>query len=123
METASVIKFGRASFIKFKDWENAKHNSVEEDASGEFIDKETSSDKNTENAALIAQLNDVIMQRKQAIRDKHDYTAQILEIDAKLLKLAIEKNDLTKKKNDLEAAKEIAMINRKEGKTNVKENY
>ena len=111
------------SFIKFKDWENAKHNSVEEDASGEFIDKETASDKNTENAALIAQLNDVIMQRKQAIRDKHDYTAQILEIDAKLLKLAIEKNDLTKKKNDLEAAKEIAMINRKEGKTNVKENY
>jgi hypothetical protein len=114
---------GTTSFVKFKDWENAKHKPVEEDASTEVADKETASDKNTENSALIAQLNDVIMQRKQAIRDKQDYTAQILEIDAKLLKLAIEKNDLTKKKNDLEAAKEIAIVNRKEGKTNVKENY
>ncbi len=112
------------SFIKFRDWETQRHKQIDEESDVEVVSSsQDASDKNTENSALIAQLNDVIMQRKQAIRDKHDYTAQILEIDAKLLKLAIEKNDLTKKKNDLEAAKEIAMINRKEGKTNVKENY
>jgi len=111
------------SFIKFKDWEAKKEKKVEENsADAPVMSSKTDTNKIEDNAVLISKLNDVIRMRKQAIRDKDDYSAQILEIDAKLLKLEIEKNDLTKKKNDLVAAKEIAAINRKEGKTNVKEN-
>jgi len=101
-------------FVKFSDWESKKYNSVKEDA------KEVA--KSPVNAELIANLADVSKQRKQAIRDKNDFQAQILEIESKLIKLEIEKNHLTQQKSDLIAAQQIASTSRKEGKTNVKEN-
>lgn len=105
-------------FTKFAEWESQKYNKkVEEDSSE--IKKE--SDK-VENAALIAQLADVVKARKEAIRNKDDFEAQILEIDSKLIKLDIERNDLAKKKADLVAARDISATERKEAKTNVKEN-
>ena len=104
-------------FVKFADWESGKYKQVEEDST-----TPTDSKENVENAALIAQLADVVRARKQAIRDKDDFQAQILEIESKLIKLDIERNDLVKKKADLEAARTISTTERKEGKTNVKEN-
>lgn len=105
-------------FTKFSEWESQKYSKkIEEDAS------EVSTDSKTpENAALIAQLADVVKSRKEAIRNKDDFEAQILEIESKLIKLDIEKNDLTKKKADLMAARDISATERKEAKTNVKEN-
>jgi hypothetical protein len=73
------------------------------------------------NAALIAQLADIEKARKEAVRNKESFQSQILEIESKLIKIEIERNDLTKKKQDLEHAKTIALTTSKEGKTNVKE--
>ena len=105
-------------FTKFSEWESQKYSKkIEEDAS-----KVSKDSKTPENAALIAQLADVVKSRKEAIRNKDDFEAQILEIESKLIKLDIDKNDLTKKKADLMAARDISATERKEAKTNVKEN-
>jgi uncharacterized membrane protein YdbT with pleckstrin-like domain len=103
------------NFIKFSDWETNKYaRPVQEDS-------DKSKEVESENSVLLANLADLVKARKQAIRDKDDFTAQILEIDIKLVKIEIERNDLTKKKNDLVQAQKIAEVSRKEGKTNVKE--
>jgi hypothetical protein len=105
-------------FTKFSEWESQKYNrKVEEDSTTIKKDSEK-----PENAALIAQLADVVKARKEAIRNKDDFEAQILEIESKLIKLDIERNDLVKKKADLVAARDISATERKEAKTNVKEN-
>jgi hypothetical protein len=107
-------------FTKFADWESQKYNrKVEEDSTGTNKESEI---KTQENAALIAQLADVVKARKEAIRNKDDFEAQILEIESKLIKLDIERNDLAKKKADLISARDISATERKEAKTNVKEN-
>ena len=108
------------NYIKFSDWEanKFKAKTVEEDAKKEVAQ---SAAEPSANAALIAQLADVEKARKEAIRNKNSFEAQILEIDGKLIRLEIEKNDLSKKRQDLEHAKTIALTTSKEGKTNVKE--
>jgi hypothetical protein len=112
-------------FVKFSDWESKKYSqsSVEEETEvASNTDAKQSNANTTENAGLIAQLSDVEKARKEAIRNKDTFQSQILEIEAKLLKLSIERNDLSKRKADLELAKTIAAKTSKEGKTNVKEN-
>ena len=105
-------------FTKFTDWESQKYKrNIKEDS----VNIKKESDR-PENAALIAQLADVVKARKVAIREKDDFEAQILDIESKLIKLDIERNDLVKKKSDLVAARDIAATERKEAKTNVKEN-
>lgn len=106
------------NYIKFSDWEAKKYQSasVQEDAEEKKITAEPSA-----NAGLIAQLADVEKARKDAVRNKENFQSQILDIEAKLIKLEIERNDLTKKKLDLEHARTIALTTSKEGKTNVKE--
>ena len=103
--------------MRFSDWEAKKYDAaVKEDAEETKTAAEPSA-----NAALIAQLADVEKARKEAVRNKESFQSQILEIEGKLIKLEIERNDLTKKKQDLEHAKTIALTTSKEGKTNVKE--
>lgn len=103
--------------MKFSDWEATKYApAVKEDAEETKTAAEPSA-----NAALIAQLADIEKARKEAVRNKESFQSQILEIEGKLIKLEIERNDLTKKKQDLEHAKTIALTTSKEGKTNVKE--
>jgi hypothetical protein len=107
-------------FTKFADWESRKYiRKVEEDSTNTTKEPEQ---KNQENSALIAQLADVVKARKEAIRNKDDFEAQILEIESKLIKLDIERNDLVIKKADLVSARDISATERKEAKTNVKEN-
>lgn len=103
--------------MRFSDWEAKKYDAaVKEDAEEIKTAAEPSA-----NAGLIAQLADVEKARKEAVRNKESFQSQILEIEGKLIKLEIERNDLTKKKQDLEHAKTIALTTSKEGKTNVKE--
>ena len=103
--------------MRFSDWEAKKYDAaVKEDAEEIKTAAEPSA-----NAGLIAQLADVEKARKEAVRNKESFQSQILEIEAKLIKIEIERNDLTKKKQDLEHAKTIALTTSKEGKTNVKE--
>ncbi len=101
-------------FINFSQWESSR--SIEENT-----DKNLGVEKKFNNSELIAKLSEVASQRKQAIRDNKDFDAQILEIESKLIKLDIERNDLLKKMEDLKSAKVISEKERKEGKTNVKE--
>lgn len=103
--------------MRFSDWEAKKYDAaVKEDAEEIKTAAEPSA-----NAALIAQLADIEKARKEAVRNKESFQSQILEIESKLIKIEIERNDLTKKKQDLEHAKTIALTTSKEGKTNVKE--
>ena len=103
--------------MRFSDWEAKKYDAaVKEDA----VEIKTAAEPSA-NAGLIAQLADVEKARKEAVRNKESFQSQILEIEAKLIKIEIERNDLTKKKQDLEHAKTIALTTSKEGKTNVKE--
>jgi len=102
-------------FIKFSDWEASKAKSLKEESNNK---KET---KNPDNSELIAKLSDLQRERKQAIRDSRDFDAQILEVESKIIKLDIQRNDLQKKLEELQSAKVISEKERREGRTNVKE--
>jgi hypothetical protein len=109
-------------FIKFSDWETKRFSSkVEEDSTKQQPTENATKEHASGNAELIAQLAQVTNDRKEAVRNKEDFQAQILDIEIKLLKLEIERNDLVKKKTDLEAAKQLSLTTNKEAKTNVKE--
>lgn len=97
-------------FTKFSDWEKTKYTAVQEDGQGEAT--------TIENAELLAQIGDLVARRKAHIKSKDDFEAQILDIDIKLLKLDVEKNDLIEKRKHLTGAKEIAATRRVEGKRN-----
>jgi len=103
--------------MRFSDWEAKKYDAAVKEDTEEI---KTAAEPSA-NAGLIAQLADVEKARKEAVRNKESFQSQILEIESKLIKLDIERNDLTKKKQDLEHAKTIALTTSKEGKTNVKE--
>jgi hypothetical protein len=96
-------------FTKFSDWEKTKYSSLEEDKNGATT---------PENAELLAQIGDLVAKRKAHIKSKDDFEAQILDIDIKLLKLDVEKNDLIEKRKHLTGAKQIAATRRVEGKRN-----
>ena len=97
-------------FTKFSDWEKTKYSAVKEE------DQDAAS--TPENAELLAQIGDLVARRKAHIKSKDDFEAQILDIDIKLLKLDVEKNDLIEKRKHLTGAKEIAATRRVEGKRN-----
>lgn len=101
-------------FTKFSDWEKQKYSGLQE---------ETEQEPNTseESAELLAQIADLVAQRKAHIKNKEDFEAQILEIDIKILKLEVEKNELKEKRKQLTGAKEIADKRRTEGKSHGKE--
>lgn len=105
------------TYMRFSDWEAKKYDAAVKEDTEEI---KTAAEPSA-NAGLIAQLADVEKARKEAVRNKESFQSQILEIESKLIKLDIERNDLTKKKQDLEHAKTIALTTSKEGKTNVKE--
>jgi hypothetical protein len=97
-------------FTKFSDWEKTKYTAVEEEEQGKAT--------TFENSELLAQIGDLVARRKAHIKNKNDFEAQILDIDIKLLKLDVEKNDLIEKRKHLAGAKEIAATRRVEGKRN-----
>ena len=96
-------------FTKFSDWEKTKYSAIKEE------EKEATT---PENAELLAQIGDLVAKRKAHIKSKDDFEAQILDIDIKLLKLDVEKNDLIEKRKHLTGAKQIAATKRVEGKRN-----
>ena len=104
-----------AQFTKFSDWEKQKYSNLQEE------DGEQEQNPSEESAELLAQIADLVAQRKAHIKNKEDFAAQILEIDIKILKLEVEKNELKEKRKQLTGAKEIAETRRKEGKSHGKE--
>jgi len=96
-------------FTKFSEWEQAKYKAVQEE------EKPTESEAN---ATLLAEIADLTAKRKHYVKYKEDFKAQILDIDIKLLKLEVEKNNLKEKRRQLEGAEKIADEKRKEGKSN-----
>ena len=101
-------------FVRFSDWESKRFKKVEEDAPGTKTEAPG-------NAELHAKLADITKARRESVRSKNDINTQILDIETKLIRLDIEKNDLLKRKADLQSAHEIASKTQLEGKTNVKE--
>jgi hypothetical protein len=106
------------NFVKFADWESKKYKSVEEDAPN----SSATSVQDGSNAALHARLADLSNVRRDSVRVKDDIKTQIIDLEIRLIKIDIEKNDILKKKADLESAYSINKKNSTEGKTNVKEN-
>lgn len=103
-------------FVRFSDWESKRFQKVEEDGVEAPAKTEAPG-----NAALHARLAEIIKVRRESVRSKDDIKTQILDIETKLIRLDIEKNDLLKRKVDLQSAYEIASKTQLEGKTNVKE--
>jgi hypothetical protein len=101
-------------FTKFTDWEANKYKSVTEDA----IEKPTESESN---ATLLAQISELVAKRKKYVKYKEDFKAQILDIDIKLLKLEVDKNNLREQRRQLEGASKINDERSKEAKTNTKD--
>ncbi len=98
-------------FTKFNEWEKAKYASLEEE-------QEQAPSESEANATLLAEIADLVAKRKNYVKYKEDFKAQILDIDIKLLKLEVEKNNLKEKRRQLEGAEKIADEKRKEGKDN-----
>jgi hypothetical protein len=95
---------------KFSDWESRKFRANEEE-------KEAARAKVDSNAKLLAEIADLEGKRKGHLKNKQDFEARILEVDIKLLKLEVEKNNLNDTREQLVAAHEISKSSRKEGKT------
>lgn len=96
-------------FTKFSDWEHAKYKSVKEE------EKPTESEATAE---LLAQIADLVSQRKKILKTGDDFKAQMLDIDIKLLKLEVDKNNLKEKRRQLEGASKITDERAKEAKSN-----
>jgi hypothetical protein len=99
-------------FIGFSDWEKSKYVKNEE------VEKKESE---TSSAQLIAELEELSVRRKKAVRDKDAYEAQILELDIRLKKLEIERSEIIRKQKDLSEARDIAKKNNTEGKSHDQE--
>jgi len=100
------------NFIGFSDWEKSKYVKNEE------VEKKESE---TSSAQLIAELEELSVRRKKAVRDKDAYEAQILELDIRLKKLEIERSEIIRKQKDLSEARDIAKKNNTEGKSHDQE--
>ncbi len=98
-------------FTKFAEWETTKYSSLKE----EEAEKPTESEATAE---LLAQIAELVAKRKTYVKYKEDFKAQILDIDIKLLKLEVEKNNLKERRRQLEGASKITDERGKEGKTN-----
>lgn len=101
-------------FVKFSDWEKTKY-SVSEDKEKEEIPAEPGS------AQLIAELEELNAKRKKAVKQQDAYESQILEIEIKLKKLEIERQDLLKKQKDLSEARELSKKTKLEGRSHDQE--
>lgn len=96
------------NFIKFTDWEKSKYPMQEE--------QQEHTGSSEVNAEILAQIADLVAQRKSHIKNKEDFEAQILEIDIKILKAQLEINELKEKRKQIAGAKDIASNRRREGK-------
>jgi len=97
-------------FRKFSDWETNRFSANEEEQAA-------ASSKVESNAKLLAQIADLEAKRKHHVKYKQDFEARILEVDIKLLKIEVEKNNLNDTREQLVAAHEISKTSRKEGKS------
>jgi hypothetical protein len=99
-----------SKFTNFKDWRSGK-NPVKESSSK----KESSLPANAELIALIEELAE---KRNQASRDNDGIGRQIYDLDIRVAKLEMQKNELLAKKSELEAAKNISEVRKKAPRTN-----
>lgn len=97
-------------FSKFNDWESQKYEAQSE------VESVVPKSKLEANASLLAQIAEVDLKRKAAVKNRKDFEARILEIDGKLLRMEVDKNNLLDSRDQLTAASKIAKETRKEGK-------
>jgi len=108
-----------SKFVKFSDWESNKYKSVDED--GAQASSKAAAAEGSNSAELHANLASLANTRREAVRVKDDIRVQIIDLEIRLMKLEIERNDILKKKAELESAHTINKKVSTEGKTNVKE--
>jgi hypothetical protein len=95
-------------FSRFSDWESQKYQANEE--------SEPQKSSVDSNAKLLAEIADLEVERKSCIKNARDFEARILEIDIKLLRMEVDKNNMLVAREQLLAASQIAKGTRKEGR-------
>jgi hypothetical protein len=107
-----------ARFTNFKDWKSGKQSSVKE-GDAPIDDKKQASEKTVAgNAELLALIEELAEKRNAASREKDGIGRQIYDLDIRVAKLEMQKNELLAKKKELEAAKNISEIRKRTPRTN-----
>ena len=106
-------------FTNFKDWKTGKtmEKAVQEDADG----KEPEKDQKTAtpgNAELLALIEELSVKRNESSRANDGLGRQIYDLDIRVAKLEMQKNELMAKKKELESAKAISETRKRAPRTN-----
>jgi TolA-binding protein len=100
-----------ARFANFKDWKTGKSSAVSE----EKIKNEEVSPVNSE---LLALIEDLEKKRNEASRANDGLGRQIHDLDIRIAKLEMQKNEMLAKKKELEDAKVLSEKRKRVPRTN-----
>lgn len=102
-----------ARFSTFKDWKSGKQISVVKEEKGDG--KEPAVPGNSELLALIEELS---VKRNEASRANDGLGRQMYDLDIRIAKLEMQKNELVAKRKELEGAKAISETRKRAPRAN-----
>lgn len=106
-----------ARFTNFKDWKSGKQ--AVKEADKPLDNEKQQADKTIAgNAELLALIEELAEKRNAASREKDGIGRQIYDLDIRVAKLEMQKNELLAKKKELEAAKSISETRKRIPRTN-----
>lgn len=101
-----------ARFTNFKDWKNNIQSSITEDQ------EKVEAPKVPGNAELLALIEELGEKRNEASRANDGIGRQIHDLDIRVAKLEMQKNELLAKKKELEEAKTISEVRKRVPRAN-----
>lgn len=109
-------------FTNFKDWKTGKSTKkamqLETDESEPVKEKDDQKPLTPGNSELLALIEELAEKRNAASRSADGIGRQIYDLDIRVAKLEMQKNELMFKKKELEAAKSISETRKRSPRTN-----
>ena len=102
-----------AKFDNFKSWKNQRNVEITEESNTDSEKKETKDPEVPGNSELLALIEDLAEKRNAASRANDGLGRQIYDLDIRVAKLEMQKNELLAKKKDLEGARSISEVKKR----------
>jgi len=100
-------------FDNFKSWKNQRNAQITEDSNKDSGNKETGTPEVPGNSELLALIEDLAEKRNAASRANDGLGRQIYDLDIRVAKLEMQKNELLVKKKELEGARSISEVKKR----------
>lgn len=107
-----------AKFDNFKSWKNQRSIQVTEDSNKDSVKKENKDPEIPGNSELLALIEELAIKRNAASRANDGLGRQIHDLDIRVAKLEMQKNELLAKKKDLEGARSISEVKKRTPRNN-----